>query len=80
MYIEVPAPDNERKHEYNQNHYSILGTAQLDALLQRTGFKVEHFNDLDFDINIQQEGDEVKTVAEKYFCILVTKTGNLDIK
>jgi SAM-dependent methyltransferase len=79
MYIEVPAPDCARPHEYNQNHYSIFGAKQLDALLQRTGFKVEAFNDVDFDLNIV-DGEETKTVKEKYFCIVVSKQNPLDIK
>lgn len=79
MYIEVPAPDCARSHEYNQNHYSIMGAKQLDALLQRTGFKVESFNDVDFDLNIVEDG-ETKTVKEKYFCIVVSKQSPLDIK
>ena len=28
IYIEVPAPNCERKHEFNLNHYSILGEQQ----------------------------------------------------
>ena len=39
IYIEVPAPDNDRKHEFNLNHYSIFGSTQLAALLQRTNPK-----------------------------------------
>ena len=26
IYIEVPAPDNDRKHEFNLNHYSIFAS------------------------------------------------------
>jgi len=79
MYIEVPAPDCDRRHEYNQNHYSIFGAKQLDALLQRTGFKVELFNDVDFNLSVK-EGEEERSIKEKYFCILVTKQNTLDIK
>jgi SAM-dependent methyltransferase len=50
MYIEVPAPDADRKHEYNPNHYSVLGINQLVALLMRTGFKVERAEVFEFDI------------------------------
>lgn len=80
MYIEVPAPNCERMHEYNLNHYSILGENQLAALLTRCGFDIDYFNNLDFDIEIPGEESEKKTVKEKYFCILVTKQRPLDIK
>lgn len=80
MYIEVPAPDNERRHEYNQNHYSILGSRQLDALLQRTGFVVEKFNNMIFDLNSSKEDGTELLIKEEYYCILVTKKRPLDIK
>lgn len=79
MYLEVPAPDCTRQHEYNQNHYSIMGPRQLDALLQRTGFKVESFNDVDFELTVQENG-EPKSVKETYYAILVSKFTHLDIK
>ena len=80
MYIEVPAPNCERMHEYNLNHYSILGENQLAALLTRCGFDINYFNNLDFDIGVPNENGESTTVKEKYFCILVTKQRPLDIK
>ncbi len=80
MYIEVPAPDCDRKHEYNPNHYSIFGSNQLIALLQRTGFDVNIFNGLEFDLNVPDEKNELKQVKEKFYCIMVTKQRPLDIK
>ena len=80
MYIEVPAPDNQRKLEYNNNHYSILGATQLDALLTRTGFKVEQFNNIGFDLKVANAEGEETTIRENYYCILVTKQRPLDIK
>lgn len=80
IYIEVPAPDCDRKHEWNLNHYSILGANQLIALLQRTGFVVNSFNGLDFDLNIPDQNGESKTVKEKFYCIVATKQHPLDIK
>lgn len=79
IYIEVPAPNCVRQHEYNLNHYSIMGPKQLDALLTRTGFKVDSFNDIDFELTIT-ENDEPKVVKETYFAILATKYTHLDIK
>lgn len=80
MFIEVPSPDCQRPHEYNPNHYSILGHKQLDALLTRTGFKVERFNDIEFDLTSKNKDGEEITLKEKYYAILVTKQNPLDIK
>jgi cyclopropane fatty-acyl-phospholipid synthase-like methyltransferase len=83
MYIEVPAPSCDRKHEFNPNHYSILGQDQLTALLIRTGFTVDMFQALEFGVaipNVKDDEGNLKEFKEKYFCILVTKTRPLDIK
>lgn len=81
IYIEVPAPDCERKHEWNLNHYSILGEQQLLALIHRTGFEVKLFNTIEFDLGIGGgENGEVKKVKEKFYCILASKLRPLDIK
>jgi SAM-dependent methyltransferase len=81
IYIEVPAPDCDRRHEYNLNHYSILGQNQLAALLHRTGFDINSFNVLEFDISMpNQETGEQVTMKEKYYCIIATKARPLDIK
>lgn len=80
IFIEVPSPDCERPHEYNPNHYSIMGHKQLDALLTRTGFKVERFNDIEFDLTSKNKDGEEITLKEKYYAILATKQNPLDIK
>jgi len=81
IYIEVPAPDCDRRHEYNVNHYSILGQNQLAALLHRTGFKIDKFNNLEFDLALPNpETGEKITMREKYFCIIAVKDRPLDIK
>lgn len=81
MFIEVPAPDCDRQHEYNQSIYSIMGKNQLNALLMRTGFKIDVFNEIDFELSTKEAEDgEEKIVNEKYFCIMVTKNNPLDIK
>lgn len=79
MYIEVPAPDCQRQHEFNLNHYSILGQTQLAALLIRTGFNIEKFENLEFEVEFTGEADK-KTAKEKFYCILVSKQRPLDIK
>lgn len=81
IYIEVPAPDCDRKHEMNLNHYSILGHNQLAALLIRSGFTIDKFNNLEFDLNVpNQETNENQTMHEKYYCIVATKAKPLDIR
>lgn len=81
IYIEVPAPDCERKHEWNLNHYSILGEQQLLALLNRTGFDVNVLNSIEFDLGVRDSPEgEVKKVREKFYCIVATKQRPLDIK
>ena len=80
IYIEVPAPDCERQHEFNLNHYSIFGAAQLSALLDRTGFKVDTFNILEFNLEIPDDEGKNVPVKERFFCILATKARPLDIK
>jgi len=81
MYIEVPAPDCDRKHEYNNNHYSIMGVRQLDALLQRTGFKLDRFNDMEFELSVtDRDTNQESKIKEHYYAIVVTKLNMLDIK
>jgi SAM-dependent methyltransferase len=85
IFIEVPAPDCERRHEYNLNHYSILGHTQWAALLNRTGFDIDYFNTLDYTLTIQDpehpNDEKYYTKAqEKSYCILATKNRPLDVK
>jgi SAM-dependent methyltransferase len=81
MYIEVPAPDCQRKHEWNLNHYSIMGTEQLAALLVRTGFNIDKFETLEFDVEFAQPNPEnLENAKEKFYCVVVTKQRPLDIK
>ena len=81
IYIEVPAPDCERKHEYNLNHYSILGENQLVALLTRCGFDINEFNNLEFDIGgTNPDTGKEFSAREKFYCIMATKQRPLDIK
>jgi SAM-dependent methyltransferase len=82
IYIEVPAPDCERKHEFNLNHYSIFGSTQLVALLQRAGFDILVCNNLEFDLGVPdpEKPGEVKKMREKFYCIVASKARPLDIK
>jgi SAM-dependent methyltransferase len=84
IYIEVPAPDCPRAHEYNLNHYSILGHNQLAALLQRTGFAIDRFEDFNFDVefpvDVNDPNSEKRSTKETFYCIVATKQRPLDIK
>jgi len=80
IYIEVPAPDCDRGHEWNLNHYSILGKNQLAALLERTGFDTNMFNNLEFTPTMKNKDGIDHTVKETYYCIIATKQRPLDIK
>jgi hypothetical protein len=63
------------------NHYSILGEQQLAALLERTGFDINTFQLLEFEVGGKNpnSGEEF-TATEKFYCIVVTKQRPLDIK
>ena len=82
IYIEVPQPDCDRKHEENLNHYSILGQTQLAALIVRTGFNIDRFEHFEFDIefNNPESPEKSSKAREKFYCIVATKQRPLDIK
>tara|TARA_R110002126_G_scaffold176912_1_gene325762 strand:+ start:972 stop:1670 length:699 start_codon:yes stop_codon:yes gene_type:complete len=80
IYIEVPAPGCARRHEHNLNHYSILGHEQLSALLTRTGFNIDKFDNLKFDLDVPQANGKTAPMTEHYYCIVATKARPLDIK
>ncbi len=70
LYVEVPAPDNDRLHEYNANHYSILGITMWKALFQRSGFVPLLLTDWKFNLN--QPG-QAKPFREHYYVCLLQK-------
>jgi len=82
IYIEVPQPGCERRHEDNLNHYSILGKEQLGALIVRTGFNIDKFENFEFDIKFPNPDDPTNPLQakEKFYCIVATKQRPLDIK
>lgn len=81
IYIEVPQPNCERKFEFNLNHYSIFGHDQLAALLVRTGFDINTFENLEFQVSAGEDSEgKPVIVKEKYYCIVATKARPLDIK
>jgi len=80
LYIEVPAPNCARNHEYNINHYSILTDKMLCALLLRTGFDIDIFNNFKFTLNMPDSDNNVSSVEEHFYCVLATKIRPIDVK
>ena len=77
-YIEVPAPDTDRKHEENENHYSILGEKMWTQLFMRTGFDAE-WTKL-FEAEVTQQLASINVLQkEKFFHYLLKKRFDLDI-
>jgi SAM-dependent methyltransferase len=69
-FIEIPAPNNERAymHEFNPNHYSILGDRMWIALFGKAKF--ECWAMWNYDINLPFENG---TVNEKSYMFAVKK-------
>ena len=76
LYIEVPAPDNERTHEDNKNHYSILGRTMWLNLLKRAGFDVNWY-DYEFPIQFNDTGEQF---TERYYIFVCTRRRPVDVK
>ena len=74
LYIEVPAPDTERLHEDNQNHYSIMGRSMWLSLLKRSGFDVTWY---DYEFPIMLEGQHI---TEKYYIFVCQRKRPVDVK
>lgn len=71
IYIEVPAPDNERVMlgEYNPNHYSILGENMWTALFMKAGFEI--LSTEGYSVDIDQLG---RTWKEKSYIFGIKKS------
>lgn len=77
IYIEMPAPDNQRPHEYNKNHYSIMGMKMIAALLDRSGF--DPVENLTMTVTLKQE-DTGELIPESYYVMIWRKQRPIDIK
>ena len=76
MYVEVPAPDGQRDHENNLNHYSILGITMWLSLLKRTGFDVSWYKyQAPFTSKITQE-----TKVDDYYIFVCRRRFPMDVK
>jgi len=68
LYVEVPAPALPRMHEFNPNHYSILGPHMWVALMQRSGFDV--FATREINLELQHGGQKV---PELFYAFMAKK-------
>lgn len=49
LYVETPAPDTTSHHEFNRNHYSVLGDWAWACLIERAGFEILEMDRIDFE-------------------------------
>lgn len=72
LYVEVPAPNCDRVHEGNPNHFSILGDRMWVNLFVRAGFTLKDYRQLAFDIQ-----DAGNTMKETFYCFVLQKEKTL---
>lgn len=73
LYVEVPTPEDSRKHEFNPNHYSILGHSMWCALFARAGFRVR----VDTRVTLELTNTVTNSkFPETYYVFLLQKNGN----
>ena len=77
VFIEVPLPHQPLKHEYIRNRYSVLGQAQLEALLFRSGFDVEWAKITTVPVKNNESNEEFN---DQSLTILGTLKRPIDIK
>ena len=66
IYIELPAPETTFHHEFNANHYSVLGASAWSDLIQRSGFDLLEATAFSFALNDQGSTDTYyKFIARK---------------
>ena len=74
LYVEVPAPDNDRIHENNSNHFSILGKTMWLSLFERSGFRCEDGESIRFNLPQANGKDFYK---EHYYVFILRKVKNV---
>ena len=73
LYVEVPSPGDHRKHEYNPNHYSILGKDMWHALFQRAGFSIEKSSPIVVALTNTKTGEKFN---ETYYMFVLRNNAN----
>lgn len=76
VFVEVPAPDNERAymHEFNPNHYSILGQRMWAALFEKAGFTMQGFWNYEVSLPFDQGPYAGKTVVERSYLFAIARS------
>lgn len=73
IYIEVPAPDTDRKHEENPNHYSILGGKMWAELFTRAGFDIEWSKEFNCMVQNRLTDDIIVDQNERFYHFMLIK-------
>lgn len=73
LYVEVPTPSDTRRHEFNPNHYSVLGKDMWLALFARAGFKVQTNSSITLELTNTNTQEKF---PETYYLFLLQKNGN----
>ena len=78
MYIEMPEPNSDdRMHENNVNHYSVMGNRMAHCLIVRAGFKIDGAFNLDLPIVNHETG---KKMRETGFGVIAIKEAHCPTK
>ena len=77
VYIEVPAPDVDRKHEWNSNHYSIMGLEMWKALAEYAGFHIKWHYTHNFQLKDEIADGIFVDQNEVFFSLMLTKAREL---
>lgn len=79
LYIEVPSPECDIRHEENRNHYSIMGRDMWLQLLFRTGFDTKWY-DYEFPVRFTDERADQGEKMERYYIFVCRRRRSVDIK
>lgn len=55
LYVEVPSPDTDCGHEFNPNHYSVMGDKMWKSLFDKAGFSVFDSGVIEFALEIGKD-------------------------
>jgi ubiquinone/menaquinone biosynthesis C-methylase UbiE len=69
LYVEVPAPDCQRVHESNPNHYSVLGATMWMHLFHKAGLQAVYRDELKLELT-QHSGEQI---PESYLVFILQK-------
>jgi SAM-dependent methyltransferase len=77
VYIEVPSPNQDRKHEDNQNHFSIMGDKMWSSLFKRVHFKIDVANAFTFSLQDEIADNIFVDQTETFLIYKLTKESNI---